>query len=142
MWIKTKSSAFLEPNRLHFTEWIKEYVLQFLSAAEELATYIVVTKHTNEKQINFIECVNYRQAKDRVLFKGFKVVDIDNGIRYSKSISDESGILHLFWLDNITQTWTSSSGLTDIESLSKLGALELTETALKEIGLPKIENND
>lgn len=95
-----------------------------------------------EYHYNFIECVNYRQAKDRVLFKGFKVVDIDNGIRYSKSISDESGILHLFWLDNITQTWTLSSGLTDIESLSKLGALELTETALKEIGLPKIENND
>jgi len=79
----------------------------------------------------------YNQAKDLVLFKGFKVVDIYNGIRYVKSIPDESGMLHLFWLDNITQTWSLSSGLTDIESLSKFGVIELTETALKEIGFLK-----
>ena len=78
----------------------------------------------------------YNEAKERVLIKDFKVVDVNNGIAYSKSISDVSGLIHLFWLDKITQTWGLSSGLTNIESLAKFDAIKLTETALKEIGSP------
>ena len=77
----------------------------------------------------------YQKAKERILFKGFKVVEIYNGIAYSKSISDSSGLIHLFWLDNITQTWKLSFDLTNIESLTKFSGIELTETAIKEIGL-------
>jgi hypothetical protein len=84
----------------------------------------------------------YNQAKERVLFKAFKVVDVKNGIAYSKSISDASGLIHLFWLDNITQTWGLSKGLNNIESIAKFGMIELTETALKEIGLSDTESND
>jgi|LakMenEpi03Aug12_release.lakeMendotaPanAssembly.Ray.scaffolds.fasta_scaffold04517_21 hypothetical protein len=88
----------------------------------------------------------YNQAKERVLFRDciseFKVVDVRNGISYVKSISDDTGLVHLFWLDNITQTWRLSSDLTNIESLARFGIMELTETALKEIGFPKTDNND
>lgn len=84
----------------------------------------------------------YNEAKERVLFKGFKVVDVKNGIAYSKSISDASGLIHLFWLDNITKTWGLSQGVTTIETLTIFNSIELTETALKEIGLPESEIND
>jgi hypothetical protein len=48
----------------------------------------------------------------------------------------------LFWFDKISQTWEISGRLTNIESLTNLGAIELTEIALKEIGLPEAEYND
>ena len=84
----------------------------------------------------------YNEVKERVLFKGFKVVDVKNGIAYSKSISDASGLIHLFWLDNITQTWGLSHGVTTIETLTIFNSIELTETALKEIGLPESKSDD
>jgi hypothetical protein len=78
----------------------------------------------------------YKEAQSRVLFKGFKVVDCTKSSfsRSTKSITNESGIIHLFWFDNITKTWNKSFGLESIESLSQFNCLELTETAKKEIG--------
>lgn len=35
----TKFSTFIDPNLFLFNEWMKAYVLQFLSQAEELTTY-------------------------------------------------------------------------------------------------------
>ena len=86
----------------------------------------------------------YQQAKDRVLFKGFKVVDIpkNGGSVFSDSISDSSGLIHLFWYSKITETWSLSHGLTTIENLAIFNSIELTKTALKEIGLPESEIND
>ena len=84
----------------------------------------------------------YNKAKERVLFKGFKVLDYKHGSLYSKVIVDSTGFIHLFWFDKITQTWEISRGLANIESLTKFGGVELTEIALKEIGLPETEIND
>ena len=84
------------------------------------------------------EIVNYNQAKNRVLFKGFKVLDYKHG----SLIVDSTGFIHLFWFDKISQTWEISIGLSNIESLTKFGGIELTEIALKEIGLPETEIND
>ena len=84
----------------------------------------------------------YNQAKERVLFKGFKVVDMDNVVAYSKSIKDGSGLIHLFWFDKITETWGLSHGVTNIETLTIFNSIELTETALKEIGLLESKEND
>jgi hypothetical protein len=84
----------------------------------------------------------YNKAKERVLFKGFKVLDYKHGSLYSKVIVDSTGFIHLFWFDKITQTWEISRGLANIESLTKFGGVELTEIALKEIGLPETETND
>jgi hypothetical protein len=83
------------------------------------------------------DLLKYQQAKDRVLFKGFKVVHIpkNGGSVYSDSISDSSGLIHLFWYSKITETWSLSHGLTTIENLAIFNSIELTETALKEIGL-------
>jgi hypothetical protein len=97
--------------------------------------YVDCTEEQNAKDWLY-NLEKYNEAKERVLFKDFKVVDVNNGIAYSKSISDASGLIHLFWLDKITQTWGLSSGLTNIESLTKFCPIELTETALKELGLP------
>ena len=93
--------------------------------------------YTDEQNVKDWLCnlEKYNQAQERILFKGFKVVDVHNGIAYSKSISDNSGLIHLFWLDNITQTWKLSFHLTNIESITKFIGIELTETAIKEIGL-------
>ena len=79
----------------------------------------------------------YNQAEDHVLFKGFKVVHIpkNGGSVYSDSITDSSGLIHLFWYSKITETWSLSHGLTTIENLAIFNSIELTETALKEIGL-------
>ena len=86
----------------------------------------------------------YNEAKERVLFKGFKVVHIpkNGGSVYSDSISDSSGLIHLFWYSKITETWSLSHGLTTIENLAIFNSIELTETALKEIGLPESKSND
>ncbi len=84
----------------------------------------------------------YNQAKERVLFKGFKVVDMENVVAYSKSIKDGSGLIHLFWFDKITETWGLSHGVTTIETLTIFNSIELTETALKEIGLLESKDND
>ena len=77
----------------------------------------------------------YNEAKERVLFKGFKVRDYKHGSLYSKTVTDNTGLIHLFWFDKITQTWSLSHGLTTIENLAIFNSIELTETALKEIGL-------
>jgi len=92
--------------------------------------------------VTFQEYKQYQQAKNRVLFKGFKVRDYRHGSLYSKTITDETGLIHLFWFDKITETWEVSVGLTTIESLTKFGGIELTETALKEIGIPNNETNE
>jgi hypothetical protein len=86
----------------------------------------------------------YNQAKERVLFKGFKVVYFSkkSGSVYSGSISDSSGIIHLFWLDKIDQFWYLAHDLNTVEDLTVLNYLELTETALKEIGLLESKEND
>jgi hypothetical protein len=86
----------------------------------------------------------YNQAKERVLFKGFKVVYFSkkSGSVYSGSISDSSGIIHLFWLDKIDQFWYLAHDLNTVEDLTVLNYLELTETALKEIGLLESKDND
>lgn len=86
--------------------------------------------------------IKYQQAKELVLFKGFKVLDYKHGSLYSKVIVDSTGFIHLFWFDKISQTWEISRGLANIESLTKFGGIELTEIALKEIGLLEIINND
>ena len=77
----------------------------------------------------------YNEAKERVLFKGFKVRDYKHGSLYSKTITDETGLIHLFWFDKITETWYLSHDLKTVEHLTILKCLELTETSLKEIGL-------
>jgi hypothetical protein len=104
------------------------------------------TGNNKLEEVIFKQHKEYEQAQERVLFRDciseFKVVDVRNGISYVKSISDDTGLVHLFWLDNITQTWRLSSDLTNIESLARFGIMELTETALKEIGFPKTDNND
>ena len=79
--------------------------------------------------------IKHQQAKDRILFKGFKVCDYKHGSLYSKTITDETGLIHLFWFDKITQTWGLSHGVSTIETLTVFNSIELTETALKEIGL-------
>lgn len=86
----------------------------------------------------------YNEAKERVLFKGFKVVYFSKkpSSVYSGSISDSSGIIHLFWLDKITETWGLSHGVSTIETLTNFNSIELTETALKEIGLLESKDND
>lgn len=88
------------------------------------------------------DLLKYQHQKDRVLFKGFKVCDYKHGSLYSKTITDETGLIHLFWFDKITETWSLSHGLTTIENLAIFNSIELTETALKEIGLPESEIND
>ena len=40
----------------------------------------------------------YNEAKERVLFKGFKVCDYKHGSLYSKVIVDSTGFIHLFLL--------------------------------------------
>jgi hypothetical protein len=85
--------------------------------------------------------IKYQKAQERVLFKGFKVVQNGGGV-YSDSIADSSGLLHLFWYSKITETWSLSHGLTTIENLALFNSIELTETALKEIRLPQTESND
>lgn len=77
----------------------------------------------------------YNEAKERIIFKGFKVRDYKHGSLYSKTVTDNTGLIHLFWFDKITQTWSLSHGLTTIENLAIFNSIELTETALKEIGL-------
>jgi hypothetical protein len=88
------------------------------------------------------DLLKYQHEKYRVLFKGFKVRDYKHGSLYSKTITDETGLIHLFWFDKITETWSLSHGLTTIENLAIFNSIELTETALKEIGLPESKKND
>ncbi len=100
---------------------------------------------TQEKTDKYFEdLMKYNQAKERVLFKGFKVINSPKDImsRYPKRITDSSGLIVLFWFDSITQTWSLSNGLSTIETLTVFGSIELTETALKDIGIPNNETNE
>lgn len=101
-------------------------------------------EHLENRTLYYQELDIYQKAKNRVLFKGFKVVHIpkNGGSVYSDSISDSSGLIHLFWYSKITETWSLSHGLTTIENLAIFNSIELTETALKEIGLPESKSND
>ena len=83
-----------------------------------------------------IDLKEFTEAKERVLFKNFQVVNlpISQGL-YSKSITDSSGLLHLFWYSKVSENWSLSHGLTAIETLIIFNSIELTETAIKEIGL-------
>jgi hypothetical protein len=94
------------------------------------------------EEMAFKQRRKYQQAKNRVLFKGFKVCNYTHGSFYSKVIIDSTGLIHLFWFDKITETWEVSIGLNNIESLTQFGGLELTETALKEIGILNNKTNE
>lgn len=115
---------------------------------DEFDNILEEPKYWNEKYNDnvpsdeFDLCTKYYEAENRVLFKGFKVCDYKHGSLYSKTITDETGLIHLFWFDKITETWSLSHGLTTIENLVIFNSIELTETALKEIGLPNTESND
>lgn len=117
---------------------------------DEFDNILEEPKYYNEKYNDNIPsdefelCTQYHEAKKRVLFKGFKVVYFSkkpNSI-YSGSISDSSGIIHLFWLDKATQNWYLSHDLKTVEHLTILKCLELTETSLKEMGLIESKDND
>ena len=135
-----------------YSELIYDYA-NFLQQSLTIGMTVTCDKFGNvlEEPENYIkdydseyseEIVNYNQAKSRVLFKGFKVRNYRHGSLYSKTITDKTGLIHLFWFDKITETWEVSVGLTNIESLTKFSKIEMTKTALKEIGLPKTENNE
>jgi hypothetical protein len=83
-----------------------------------------------------LECEQFLKAKERILFKDFQVVNlpIKQGY-YSKSITDSSGLLHLFWYSKVSENWSLSQDLNIIETLTFFNSIELTETAIKEIGL-------
>lgn len=68
---------------------------------------------------NFIDCVNYRQAKEKVLFKGFEVEKFPN--------------FYLVCYNNkeVYVSWNNSK---TIESLTYLN-LTLTDSAIKQLGL-------
>jgi len=120
---------------------LKEIFIGMVVPCDEFGNVLEEPKYWNEKYNDNIPsdefdlCTKYYEAENRVLFKGFKVCDYSNGSIYSKTITDEKGLFHFFWFDKITQTWSVSIGLTTIEFLTKFGTIELTETALKEIGL-------
>jgi hypothetical protein len=65
----------------------------------------------------------YKQALDKVLFKGFEVNNLFNG---NKSISlflgfeEKPVYLHIFWFDSVTQKWHLCKGLKTIENLCNL----------------------
>lgn len=115
---------------------------------DEFDNILEVPKYWNEKYNDNIPsnefelCTEYHEAKKRILFKGFKVCDYKHGSLYSKTITDETGFIHLFWFDKITETWGLSHGVTNIETLTVFNSIELTETALKEIGLLESKDND
>ena len=101
-------------------------------------------EHLENISLYFKELDIYQKAQERVLFKGFKVEHISKNRKdlYSDSISDASGHLHLFWFSKQTKTWCLYNGLNTIENLAIFNSIELTETALKEIGLLNEESND
>jgi len=75
------------------------------------------------------ECIIYQQALDKVLFKGFEVVnypDIQHGITKTVSLKNT---VHAFHYDSISQTWNKSLGIKSLESLTSYN-LELTDNAL------------
>jgi hypothetical protein len=74
---------------------------------------------------------NYQKAKERCLLEGFKINQIENPIEYSKSITDESGVLHIAWFSKITCSWHFSKTLKFIESIGS--GWTLTQTAIDQI---------
>jgi len=76
----------------------------------------------------------YLEALDKVLFKGFEVVnypDTQHGITKTVSLKNT---VHAFHYDSISQTWNKSLGIKNLESLTPYN-LELTENANKIIGV-------
>lgn len=73
-----------------------------------------------------VKVAKYQQAKDRVLFQGFKLENDDNAkSNYSKYIGLD-GVLLVYWFDSITQTWEISIGLKIVEDLVIYG-IQLTK---------------
>jgi hypothetical protein len=86
---------------------------------------------------DYLKLKEYNQAKDRVLFKVFKVVDLKGKgfhSHVSKAIMDDSEIIASFWFSTETSSWGLSRGTTNISSICHY-SFELTDRALKEIGL-------
>lgn len=81
-------------------------------------------------------CKNYEKAKERVLFEGFLIRDVDieaNGV-VDKTIRYVGENALLF--NSRTSAWIHGDGMVDIEDLTNLkNKPTLTESALKQIGL-------
>jgi len=121
---------------------LKDISIGMVVPCDEFGNVLIKPEeHLENRSLYFKELEIYQKAQERVLFKGFKVVQNGGGV-YSDSIADSSGLLHLFWYSKITETWSLSHGLTTIENLALFNSIELTETALKEIRLPQTESND
>lgn len=127
---------------------LEDVTIEMVVPCDEFGNVLEEPKYWNEKYNDNIPsdefdlCTKYYDAENRVLFKGFKVCDYRHGSLFSKTITDETGLVRLFWFDKITETWEVSVGLATIKSLLKFGTIELTETALKEIGIPNNETNE
>jgi hypothetical protein len=73
----------------------------------------------------------YQKAKERCLFEGFKINCPKDTVEFTKSITDESGYLHIAWFSKITCSWHFSKTLKFIESIGY--GFTLTQTAINQI---------
>lgn len=108
---------------------------QFLSQPLKLEMFIPVDEEANvlreKKYIDNTDAFfKYGVALEKVLFKGFKITQSENGYYYSSRI--ENKVASVFWEDKTTKHWELSKGLKTIEDLVKL-ELELTQTAINKL---------
>jgi len=78
-------------------------------------------------------CVEYQEAKYRVLFEGFEIKDHKN----HKTIKLKDADFNVFWNKGCELGWYLSIGIKTIEDISKYN-LQLTETAQKQIGYEQV----
>jgi len=84
------------------------------------------SKHGNKEQ--------YQEAQEKCLFIGFKIIDMHvENQSWEKVVTDE--VLNSFWLSKDHQKWELSKGIKVIEDFAKYNHLQLTQTAIKQIGL-------
>jgi len=72
----------------------------------------------------------YQQAKDKVLFKGFELMEHSTMIPKQKSVVYKE-LFHVFWQNELTE-WYLSKGIKTIEDLIPYN-LTLTDNAIKQI---------
>jgi len=94
-----------------------------------------VLEEINEDYPNNVEfseeIEEYRKAKQRCLFKGFKIEShTDNFF----SVRCENNIVNVMWNASDERNWFPARGLSTIEDLTKYN-LELSQTAVKTLGL-------
>ena len=121
-----------EEIRTNFDKFLKQPLkLEMFVPCDEDGDILHEPKDYEQRLTNMMteyndEIYRYKQAKEKVLFEGFKVIKQDNitiTIEYDHFQLDYNKVLNVF------------ANHRTIEDLAKYNLIELTENAIKQIGL-------